>query len=96
MIPEELVPPQIQPQPPPKLSPPPLVPPAAIPVLIPPQPKKRNGAGRPKSTDKNSSSEKSIGKKKSRMTDIARKRGPKPKMRGIFGAPGVGLQVGID
>lgn len=30
--------------------------------------------------------------KRQRMTEFGRKRGPKAKMRGIFGVPGVGLQ----
>lgn len=30
--------------------------------------------------------------KRSRLNDFARKRGPKAKMRGVFGVPGVGLQ----
>lgn len=40
---------------------------------------------------------KGIGKfgyqKRQKMTEFGRKRGPKAKMRGIFGVPGVGLQV---
>lgn len=31
--------------------------------------------------------------KRQKMTEFGRKRGPKAKMRGIFGVPGVGLQV---
>lgn len=31
--------------------------------------------------------------KRQRITDFGRKRGPKAKMRGIFGVPGLGLQV---
>lgn len=34
--------------------------------------------------------------KRQKMTEFGRKRGPKAKMRGIFGAPGVGLQVCHD
>lgn len=32
-------------------------------------------------------------KKHQRFTEFGRKRGPKAKMRGIFGVPGLGLQV---
>lgn len=43
---------------------------------------------------------KGIGKlgyqKRQKMTEFGRKRGPKAKMRGIFGVPGVGLQVCDD
>lgn len=31
--------------------------------------------------------------KRQKMTEFGRKRGPKAKMRGVFGVPGVGLQV---
>lgn len=31
-------------------------------------------------------------RKTNKMTEFGRKRGPKPKLRGVFGAPGVGLQ----
>lgn len=34
--------------------------------------------------------------KRQKMTEFGRKRGPKAKMRGIFGVPGVGLQVCRD
>jgi histone-lysine N-methyltransferase MLL3 len=33
--------------------------------------------------------------KRQRVTDFGRKRAPKAKMRGIFGVPGLGLQVRI-
>ena len=43
---------------------------------------------------------KSIGKvgyqKRQKVTEFGRKRGPKAKMRGIFGVPGVGLQVSYE
>lgn len=35
-------------------------------------------------------------RKANKMADFGRKRGPKPKMRGVFGAPGVGLQRPAD
>ncbi|KAL1379791.1 hypothetical protein pipiens_014643 [Culex pipiens pipiens] len=44
-----------------------------------------SGTNRPKGTGKGF-------QKKSRLADFSRKRGPKAKMRGIFGVPGLGLQ----
>lgn len=44
-----------------------------------------SGSSRPKGTGKGF-------QKKSRLADFSRKRGPKAKMRGIFGVPGLGLQ----
>ena len=35
-------------------------------------------------------------RKANKFPDFGRKRGPKPKMRGVFGAPGVGLQRPAD
>lgn len=62
-------------------------------------PRKRIGptaGGRPKGSGKTSAFGMSSGagynRKTSKVTDFSRKRGPKPKMRGVFGAPGVGLQ----
>jgi histone-lysine N-methyltransferase MLL3 len=46
------------------------------------------GVGRPKGVGK------VVGQnKRQRISEFARKRGPKAKMRGIFGVPGLGLQV---
>lgn len=55
--------------------------------------------GRPKGSGKTSSFGAAGGaagaaynRKANKLADFGRKRGPKPKMRGVFGAPGVGLQ----
>lgn len=52
--------------------------------------------GRPKGSGKTSafgaSSSAGYNRKANKVADFSRKRGPKPKMRGVFGAPGVGLQ----
>ena len=55
--------------------------------------------GRPKGSGKTSSFGAAAGasgaaynRKANKLADFGRKRGPKPKMRGVFGAPGVGLQ----
>lgn len=61
-------------------------------------PRKRMGpaAGRPKGAGKTAAFGASSGggynRKGNKVADFNRKRGPKPKMRGVFGAPGVGLQ----
>lgn len=47
--------------------------------------------GRPKGTGKGLPGKVGL-MKRSRLNDFARKRGPKAKMRGVFGVPGVGLQ----
>lgn len=47
--------------------------------------------GRPKGTGKMLPGKVGL-MKRSRLNDFARKRGPKAKMRGVFGVPGVGLQ----
>jgi hypothetical protein len=76
------------------LTPPPKPTPAvSINVVL--QPKKRNGVGRPRSIEKGFSIT-GVTSKRQRLTELVRKRGPKPKMRGVFGAPGVGLQVRDD
>lgn len=51
------------------------------------------GPGRPKGTGKMSSVALSHFQKRPRYADFGRKRGAKTKMRGIFGVPGLGLQV---
>jgi [histone H3]-lysine4 N-trimethyltransferase MLL3 len=57
--------------------------------------------GRPKGSGKassfgaagsNSGGGAAYNRKANKLADFGRKRGPKPKMRGLFGAPGVGLQ----
>lgn len=55
--------------------------------------KKKAMAGRVKSTDKNMISV--AGNRRPRFADITRKRGPKPKIRGILGVPRGGPQVRI-
>lgn len=62
-------------------------------------PKKRIGLGvgpgRPKGSGKMSSITTLCQyQKRPRFAEFGRKRGPKTKMRGIFGVPGLGLQVG--
>lgn len=60
--------------------------------------------GRPKGSGKASSFGVAVGgaaynRKANKLADFGRKRGPKPKMRGVFGAPGLGLQrpgSGVD
>lgn len=60
--------------------------------------------GRPKGAGKNafgassgtSSSGSGFNRKANKVADFSRKRGPKPKMRGVFGAPGIGLQRPIN
>lgn len=64
--------------------------------------KRISGPSRPKGTGKNAFGAAASGaggggggpfnRKASKVADFSRKRGPKPKMRGMFGAPGVGLQ----
>lgn len=49
-------------------------------------------AGRPKGVGKGGLPGKVGFMKRQRLTEFGRKRGPKAKMRGIFGVPGVGLQ----
>jgi histone-lysine N-methyltransferase MLL3 len=52
------------------------------------------GPGRPKGSGKMSAiSPLSHYQKRNRFAEFGRKRGAKPKMRGIFGVPGLGLQV---
>ncbi|XP_046637782.1 histone-lysine N-methyltransferase 2C-like isoform X5 [Daphnia pulicaria] len=61
--------------------------------------------GRPKGSGKassfgaagsNSGGGAAYNRKANKLADFGRKRGPKPKMRGVFGAPGVGLQRPAD
>ncbi|CAG7629500.1 unnamed protein product [Allacma fusca] len=54
-------------------------------------PKKKLGVGRPRSLEKHGVLN-STNNRRQGFNELQRKRGPKPKMRGVFGAPGVGLQ----
>ena len=56
------------------------------------QKKVKLGVGRPRSLEKQGALV-PTNNRRQRITELQRKRGPKPKMRGVFGAPGVGLQV---
>ena len=55
-------------------------------------PKKKLGLGRPRSSDKQGVLS-SANNRRQRISELQRKRGPKPKIRGVFGVPGIGLQV---